>query len=247
MTHIQTLDVSISLWAIDRAGNKNRSKFWCRTSPGRFRSRRINITDRFINKVAPEILSKTSEIQEQPTLLETFLEINRTLRVKNNQKIAEMTQVSQPEFLWDEPFLQLSNSSVEANFADFRRYYYQNKPIDEQTHLGFDLASTAQSPVEASNRGKVVFAQYLGIYGNTVIVDHGLGLFSLYGHLSSIGVQPDEIVERGQSLGRTGQSGLAGGDHLHFSMILQGTQVNPIEWWDRNWIQNRILQKYRGF
>jgi hypothetical protein len=244
MSHVQTVDVDISLWAKDRAGNESRAPFWCRTSPGRFRSRKINITDQFIAKVSPEILSRSPEIQAQNTPLDTFLEINRTLRAINNQKIVDITTQSEGKLLWSEPFLQLSNSSVEANFADFRRYYYQDRQIDEQTHLGFDLASLLQSSVEASNSGKVVFAEYFGIYGNTVIIDHGLGLFSLYGHLSAVEVSVGDMVNRGQSLGKTGQTGLAGGDHLHFSIVLQGIQVNPIEWWDPNWVTNHVLSKY---
>jgi len=244
MTPVQTMDVDIFLWAKDRAGNTGRAHFWCRTSPGRFRSRRINITDRFIKRVAPDILAGTDQIEEKDTPLETFLEINRTLRSLNNQQIVEITRHSEPVLLWTEAFLQLPNSSVEANFADFRRYYYQRKQIDEQTHNGFDLATTAHSPVESSNRGKVVFAGSLGIYGETVILDHGLGLFSLYGHLSSIEVRVGEMVKRRQILGRTGQTGLAGGDHLHFSMIVQGIPVNPIEWWDPAWVRRHVLDKY---
>jgi murein DD-endopeptidase MepM/ murein hydrolase activator NlpD len=147
--------------------------------------------------------------------------------------------------LWEEPFLQLSNSKVESVFADRRTYYYNGESIDKQTHLGFDLASLARSAVEASNSGNVVFADYLGIYGNCVILDHGLGLFSLYGHLSAIDVEQGQSVSRGEALGQTGQTGLAGGDHLHYSMIVQGIQVSPVEWWDPNWIRLHVVAKLR--
>jgi murein DD-endopeptidase MepM/ murein hydrolase activator NlpD len=122
-------------------------------------------------------------------------------------------------------------------------YLYAGEEVDRQTHLGFDLASIAQSPVEASNSGTVVHADYLGIYGNTVIIDHGLGLFSLYGHLSSMDVTRGQQVARGDMLGRTGQTGLAAGDHLHFSMIVGGAQVTPLEWWDPKWVQEHVLSK----
>ncbi|MFQ5929382.1 MAG: M23 family metallopeptidase, partial [Acidobacteriota bacterium] len=148
--------------------------------------------------------------------------------------------------LWSEPFLQLSKSQVESAFADHRTYYYQGRKVDQQTHLGFDLASLAHSPVECANDGIVVFAGYLGIYGNSVLVDHGLGLLSLYGHLSSIEVQKGRWVKRGEILGRTGQTGLAAGDHLHFSLILQGVQVNPLEWWDQRWVREHVLAKLTG-
>ena len=172
-----------------------------------------------------------------------FLKINGKLRQINHQKIENLTQNSAPQLLWKQSFLQLSNSKVESAFADHRSYYYRNKKVDEQTHLGFDLASVANSPIESGNDGIVVYADYLGIYGNCVLVDHGLGLLSLYGHLSQIEVQMGQSVERGQILGRTGQTGLAGGDHLHFSIFLQGVQVNPLEWWDQRWVEQHVLSK----
>jgi len=239
----QPVDVLLSLWAQDRAGNRSQASFWHKVFPGKFRNRQITISDSFISSVAPEILEHSPEVSEQSTPLETFLEINRTLRASNNQRIAELTQQSEPNLLWTEPFAQLSNSQVESIFADRRTYLYEGKECDQQTHLGFDLASLALSPVEASNSGKVVFADFLGIYGNMVIVDHGLGLFSLYGHLSSLGVEVGQTVALRQELGQTGQTGLAGGDHLHFSMVLQGHQVNPIEWWDEEWVRKHVLVK----
>lgn len=242
----QSPDSAILLWAEDEAGNRTETHFACKTFPQTFRRRKINISDQFINSVAPEILSHTDKVKEGNTPLETFLAINRDLRKINNNQISELTRRPSPRLYWSDPFLQLSNSKVESVFADQRSYFYEGKKCDEQVHLGFDLASLAHSKVEASNAGKVVYADTLGIYGNTVILDHGFGLFSLYGHLSSIAVKPDQIVLRGQTLGNTGQTGLAGGDHLHFSMILQGVQVNPIEWWDPAWVKNHVLAKLAG-
>ena len=119
--------------------------------------------------------------------------------------------------------------------------------IDNQTHLGFDLASLRMSPVAAGNDGKVVFADNLGIYGNTVILDHGLGLFTLYAHLSSISVKVGETVTRGQAIGQTGATGLAGGDHLHFSAMVRGIHVDPVEWWDPKWITDHVKAKIEEF
>jgi murein DD-endopeptidase MepM/ murein hydrolase activator NlpD len=112
-------------------------------------------------------------------------------------------------------------------------------------HLGFDLAKVANSPVVAANKGKVLYAGPLGIYGNCVIIDHGMGVQSLYAHLSSIGVQVGQEVAKEQELGRSGQTGLAGGDHLHFTMLVNGQMVNPVEWWDQHWIQDRIIRKLK--
>jgi murein DD-endopeptidase MepM/ murein hydrolase activator NlpD len=116
--------------------------------------------------------------------------------------------------------------------------------VDHQVHLGIDLASTAHSPIPAANGGRVAFAQELGIYGKTIVIDHGLGLFSLYGHLSRMGVAKDQMVSKGEIIGSTGSTGLAGGDHLHFSMLVHDTFVNPVEWWDPAWIKNNISEKF---
>ena len=145
--------------------------------------------------------------------------------------------------LWTEAFQQLGNTQVESRFADQRTYFFGDQEIDRQVHLGFDLASVQQAPVLAANTGIVVFADYLGIYGNCVIVDHGLGVQSLYAHLSQMTVKPGAQVAKGQEIGRTGATGLAGGDHLHFTMLLNGTPVNPVEWWDAHWLQDRVFRK----
>ena len=149
--------------------------------------------------------------------------------------------------LWSEVFLRQPDSAPLSSFADRRTYKHDGTVIDSQTHLGFDLASLRQSPVVAENNGKVVFAENLGIYGNVVILDHGLGLFSLYGHLSSIGVAVGQSVQRGDSLGRTGETGLAAGDHLHFSIMVDGIHVDPIEWWDPKWVADHVTEKLKSF
>jgi murein DD-endopeptidase MepM/ murein hydrolase activator NlpD len=155
----------------------------------------------------------------------------------------DLAESSAPAFLWNERFLQMPNTQVMSTFADRRTYLYEGRPVDEQTHLGYDLASTRRASVPAANNGIVVLARYFGIYGNAVVIDHGFGLMSLYGHLSSIAVSEGEEVARGQSVGRSGQSGLAGGDHLHFTMLLQGLPVNPVQWWDAHWIRDRLSTK----
>ena len=159
--------------------------------------------------------------------------------------IAALAAETAPRWLWEGPFRQLANSQVESGFADHRTYLYGGEEIDQQVHLGFDLASTANAPVLAANAGTVVFADFLGIFGRCVIIDHGTGLQSLYAHLSSFDVAPGMSVARDQQLGLSGQSGLAGGDHLHFAMLLQGRPVTPMEWWDAHWIEDRILRKLR--
>ena len=141
--------------------------------------------------------------------------------------------------LWQDRFLRMPGQSM-AGFAEQRTYYYKDKAIDQQVHLGMDIASTASVAIKAANRGKVIFADYLGIYGNTIILDHGQGLFSLYSHLSRIETIVDDIVDQGSIIAYSGATGMAGGDHLHFSILISGLFTNPLEWMDQNWIELNI-------
>jgi murein DD-endopeptidase MepM/ murein hydrolase activator NlpD len=188
-------------------------------------------------------MAQSPEVSDQGNLLANYIEINRNLRKKNAQLLKDLAGKSAHQFLWSQTFLPWVNSKITAAFADRRTYIYNGKPIDQEDHLGFDMAVTEHAPVTASNSGKVVLARFFGIYGNAVIIDHGYGFMSLYGHMSSIGVKEGQNVQRDQEIGRSGRTGLAGGDHLHFTMLLQGLPVSPVEWWDPHWIQDRIARK----
>ncbi len=208
-----------------------------------FTSDRIVVDDEFMNKVVPEIRAKTPELSDRGSLIENYLAINREVRAQDAKVLVDLAGRSQARFLWKEPFLPMPNGKVMSAFADRRTYVYQGKEVDQQFHLGFDLASVQRAPVPAANAGVVALARYFGIYGNAVVIDHGYGLMSLYAHLSAIAVTTGQEVVRGQTLGQTGSTGLAGGDHLHFTMLLHGLAVNPNEWWDAHWIRDRLSHK----
>jgi len=240
-------DTPIRVAARDEAGNEALAGFWLKVFPKKFRARDLPLDDTFMNKVVPEIMSNTPALADQGDLLKNYLQINRDLRKTNNEQLAKLAASSHPGFLWSEPFRQLGSSQVEAQFADARRYIYRGQAVDQQTHLGFDLATTAHAPVTAANDGVVVMAEFFGIYGNTVVIDHGYGLMSLYGHLSTFDVKKGDTVKRGQVIAHSGATGLAGGDHLHFSMLYQDVQVDPREWWDPHWIHDRLAVKLAQF
>jgi murein DD-endopeptidase MepM/ murein hydrolase activator NlpD len=170
-----------------------------------------------------------------------FKKINEEWRADVHKRITQIAQKTETEIFWKGRFLQLRNSKVMAIYGDERTYYYKGKPISKSVHLGYDLASVANAPVEAANTGIVRFAGDLGIYGNTVIIDHGLGLMSLYGHLSMIMAREGQAVKKGDVIGQTGSTGLAGGDHLHFGILIHGHEVSPLYWWDPYWIKVNIL------
>ncbi len=236
-------DAGLRLAAEDDVANRAEASFVDRFFPKPPATDRIGLSDGFMARVVPEILRRTPGLTSRGELLEDYLQVNRDLRQANAEELVELSGGSTPEFLWTESFLPFPNAQVMSAFADQRTYTYEGREVDQQTHLGYDLASVAQSPVPAANRGVVAMARYFGIYGNTVVLDHGYGLMSLYSHLSVIDVEEGQEVERGASLGRTGATGLAGGDHLHFTTLVGGLPVNPTEWWDASWIRDRVARK----
>ena len=234
-------DASISLWAEDRAGNEAKNSFYCHIRKKQFRSDKVNISDRFLERVLPYF--SFYRFDPQLSDIEKYIIVNTRLRQENHKTIKALASKTSTKKLWNGTWVALKNAANMAQFGDERTYFYKGKKIDEEVHLGVDLASLAHSPVPAANNGKVIFADRLGIYGLAVILDHGQGLASLYGHLSKIEVTPGQDVNRGETIGLTGQTGLAGGDHLHFSVLVSGVFVNPIEWWDGHWIEDNITRK----
>ena len=243
----QATNTPMRVYARDEAGNAMDVDFDRKTFPKPSKKSRIELSDAFIDRVVPAVLATTTDVKPEGSTIDKFLVINGELRKKNAEKIASFAPASVPQMLWGGTvFHPFTNSAVESAFADARTYVYQGKDVDHQTHLGFDLARVVNTPIVASNRGKVVFADDLGIYGRTVILDHGMGLQSLYAHLSSITVKVGDDVKKEQELGRSGMTGLAAGDHLHYTMLVSGHMVNPVEWWDSHWIEDRVLRKLRS-
>jgi murein DD-endopeptidase MepM/ murein hydrolase activator NlpD len=233
-----------TLVATDKAGNTREMRLAYELKNVRYKKSTIVLSDSFLqNKVTP-LLADAAAREGAPK--DVFVAVNKRLRKENEDRITAVTKQATPSMLWKDAFVQLSNSKVEANFADQRTYTYKGEPVDTAYHLGYDLSVTKNYPVEAANSGTVAFTGDLGIYGNTVIVDHGLGLFTLYGHLSSIDVKVGDSVAQRQALGKTGETGLAAGDHLHYGVYLAGVAVLPVEWWDQKWIDDNVKPKLEG-
>jgi murein DD-endopeptidase MepM/ murein hydrolase activator NlpD len=231
----------VLLTAEDEAGNSASRAVGSQILPRKFKTDTVRITEAFLRQKLPELLPGAS-LASSDQLLGGFLTVNRDKRKEADERIRAVTQTTEPKPLWDGVFTAQKNAKVFSNFAEQRTYLFDGKAIDSQVHMGYDLASTRESPVTATNRGKVVLAEPLTIYGNTVILDHGLGLATLYGHLSRIDVKVGQVVEKGDALGRSGATGLAIGDHLHFTVLIHGVPVTPLEWWDAKWIRDHVTQ-----
>ncbi|MDD2462391.1 MAG: M23 family metallopeptidase [Desulfobulbus sp.] len=223
--------------AYDEAGNEGTTPFAAAFKAVPEKHDIINLSDNFFLQKMPEFEQHYPEMKG--TLLEKYLYINNQVRKSNAQTIAKICANPDPNQLWADRFLRMPGAG-RAGYADQRTYMYNGQAVDNQTHLGVDIASVAKAEIRAANRGKVVFADYLGIYGNVVIIDHGQGIASLYSHLSSIDTTVGILVEKNQPIAHSGATGMAGGDHLHFSMLIHGIFVSPIEWWDQHWINVNI-------
>ncbi len=233
-------DTVPELIAQDLAGNIAQTGFYYHVNARRFPKDKINLPLSFLKRKMP-YFQKYFPQETDP--LQLFLKVNQSLRQENRVELRKIGQQTLTTPMLEGSFLRLPNAARRASFAEERTYYFEGKQVDKQTHLGLDLASIARAKVPAANKGVVVFAQELGIYGQVVILDHGLGLQTLYAHLSEIKVKPGEKVQKGQIIGRTGDTGLAGGDHLHFAVLISGVPVNPVEWFDANWLKNNIYDR----
>jgi murein DD-endopeptidase MepM/ murein hydrolase activator NlpD len=240
--------VKISVVAEDMAGNISKRGFYHYIRDKNFKTDILNISNNFLDQKIPDFDIGDKEgsfLGDKNPLLKKFLFINDVVRENNVQKVLNAQKITESEKYWDGRFLRLKGSARRAGFADHRIYKYKGNKIDKAVHLGVDLASTQKASVHAANSGRVILAAFVGIFGNTVIIDHGFGLASLYSHMSEISIKEGDMVKKGDDLGSTGLTGLAGGDHLHFSMIVHNVFVNPLEWWDKSWIKNNITSKIK--
>ena len=231
--------------AVDLAGNIGKYTIPFRKINKKYRVSKIRVTDRFINGKISDLVSMDPDYSNITDPLKKFKAVNELMRKKNEDYIHKMSSKVTPiQGKWNiKPFYPLKNAKRVANFGDHRYYYYKdpNKIISESYHLGLDLASVRHDNIYASNDGIVVSTKLNGIYGNMPLIDHGMGLYTLYGHCSKILVKVGDRVHSGEVIAKTGMTGLALGDHLHFGVLVQGIEVNPYEWMDKKWIKEHII------
>jgi murein DD-endopeptidase MepM/ murein hydrolase activator NlpD len=236
---------AITAVAQDEAGNVTSRTVAVEVKARRFKTDTIEIKDEFLERKLPELLPERVDTIAVGDLLAAFLTVNRDKRKQAEEVKRALAGKTQPRPLWEGVFVQPRNTKVFSNFAETRTYRYHGQDVDTQIHFGYDLAAVQHAPVPAANSGVVVFAGPLSIYGNAVVVDHGLGLQTLYAHLSSIAVKEGDPVTKEQELGRTGSTGFALGDHLHYEVLINGVSVTPLEWWDATWIRDHVGRPLR--
>ncbi len=242
---------SAKIVAIDKAGNISKSRLSFFLKNREYKKSYLKAKKSFIDGKISDLAEDRPKLTKDLSPVEKLDFINRVYRAENDKLIKEITSKIDSNLISDfdiKPFYPLKNGKVVASYGDHRFYYYKDKNniISEAYHLGLDLASIKMDDIRVTNPGVVVYANYNGIYGNTLIIYHGLGLYTLYGHCSTILVKRGDLVSAGDSVAKTGASGLALGDHLHISMLIQGVFVRPAEWMDSKWIQTNITDVING-
>jgi murein DD-endopeptidase MepM/ murein hydrolase activator NlpD len=235
----------VNLVAVDMAGNKSVAKVPFYIKSFQEKDDDIKVSDDFIQNVAKQVLEK-SDVNIPTDPIDIFLKTNKEVREKNIKTIRDSVRKNFSNNLvtsYDlKTFLRLENSATVAGYGERRSYFYNDQKVDEEWHLGMDWASVKRAPIKTYNDGKVIFKDYLGIYGNSIIIDHGIGLATLYAHTSSANVELNEEVKAGQQIGNTGSTGAVFGDHLHFGVLVQGIEVNPNEWQTKDWISTNVTK-----
>ena len=237
--HDQARTTKISLWATSSAGKSAAQDMAVRIRHKRFRNDKIRLSQRTITALAAKLPGLPMGLDE----IGRFVYINEHLRKQNNATIKTAALSTLPFQLWDEAFMRPKGKPM-TGFGDKRTYYYGEKLISKAVHVGLDLADIAKSDIRAVAHGQVVLADNVGIYGNCILLDHGLGLMSLYAHLSSLLVTKGSYVSKHKLIGKSGNTGLALGDHLHFSVLVGGNFVQPSEWWDSSWVESNVFNKF---
>ena len=240
---VQNNSFRATIIATDEAGNVTRTYVPLYLKNRQYRVSKITLSDKFLKGKIANLAEDFEETQGVEDPLEQFKIINEDVRAKNNGLIHKYTSVVPQEMISSfriHRMYPLKNGAVVARFGDHRKYYYHGKFISEAYHLGLDLASHAMAPIKTQNGGKVVFADYNGIYGNSPILSHGLGLYTVYGHCSSLNVAAGDEVAPNTVIAKSGKTGYAMGDHLHFGVLVQGVEVRPQEWMDKKWIKLNI-------
>jgi len=232
---------------VDRAGNRRSVVIPFEKIYRDYRISRIGLSDRFLDGKIAEIAREDENASKARNRLQRFKAVNEGMRTANEKLIHDLSsKPSKVDFSRWHPkaFYPLKSAKRVADFGDERHYFYRDRArdISRSYHVGYDLASVRHAPIVSSNPATVVYAGYNGIYGNMPLLDHGFGLYTLYGHCSQVLVGEGEHVATGQTIAKTGKTGLALGDHLHFGMLVQGVEVLPMDWMKQNWIESHIYR-----
>ncbi|MGB5965384.1 MAG: M23 family metallopeptidase [Sulfurimonadaceae bacterium] len=233
--------------ATDSAGNVAKSSVPVIPYNKKYKVSNIKLSDNFLNGKVSE-LAYAYGVNDGADIIEHFKYVNEEMRTRNEVRIHDLTSKVSDQMVNNFPINKmypLKNGQVVAQFGDHRIYSYKGEKVSEAYHLGLDLASNAMSAIQSQNPAIVTYAEENGIYGNMPVLYHGLGLYTIYGHCSNMMVKEGDSLRSNETIAKTGRSGYAMGDHLHFGVLVQGIEVRPQEWMDQDWIRKSITDPMR--
>ena len=242
-------ELEISCTIVHPGGNRHPLKFY-RQPDGRFRALTgidaefppgrylfdvyaVRKDSSFTRVIYPFYLKKESFLKSSVSLTD---EVGGLLQPSEEKRLemevlSKILSSSQPRAFWEGIFsYPLENPVIISEYGRKRSYYVQGKLVRIRHHRGTDFEAPRGTPVFSPNSGVVVFSGMRITTGNTVVIDHGEGVFSLFFHLDSLCVEKGSNVSKGEKIGEAGSTGVSTGAHLHWSIFVDGVYVDPVEW-----------------
>ena len=231
----------IAVFAEDQAGNSNSTGFYNKILSNKAKRRDVGLSSQFIRGKLASLLDRSS--QTGTSISERFKLVNENLRSVNERQLESYLQGPRFEKLWTGAFENFP-ATPSSLFGDTINYYLDNELLGSSTQTNMlYLFPASRREVPAVAPGFVLFAGSLGVYGDSVLMDHGLGLVSLYGQLEEIRVSKGDRVDQGVTIGTVGSTGFAQQRSLLFGLRVHGTPVSPIEWFDKSWYHSHVTHK----
>jgi len=234
------------LLSIDKSGNITRLPINTKSILRNHKKRIINLPNNYTQQKAKELSLTKKEAEEIEGNIEAInsvlskqKSISRWFLTRTNFQDSINQTISNPLF-FSLPSNPMKKYITTSKYGEQRKYYYKKKIVRTSVHRGLDFASYKNSPLYALLDGTVAYADWNGGYGNNIIIDHGLGVFTSYAHAKKLLVKQGDKIKSGQLIAISGSTGQSTGDHLHLSLIIQGMYVEPKEWLSENFINKNI-------
>jgi murein DD-endopeptidase MepM/ murein hydrolase activator NlpD len=199
---------SLTVRGVDQAGNETTEQLTVPVTSSQFTQASVQVSAALLPLLAPQVRS-----DEDAHLAPTYAVVT-------------------PERLWSGPFAMPTQGEVITLYGEVRSY--NHNPF-EGHHAGIDIAAPMSQPVRAPARARVALIDKVRLRGNVVILDHGLGVFTTYAHLSAVNVQVGQMLDAGQPFANVGTTGLSEGPHLHWEVWVRGVNVDPLDWVKRSY------------
>lgn len=228
----------------NNVGNTSTAPFYYKAQPVRAPRRGREVGALFVEGKLTELADKieSNDAASSDPVKKFSLVING-LRKVTEKKIHEVSKRSELKSSWDGAFQRPAGATLRADFGEIRDYLYGSELLGNFIYTGAEFSSSSGLGISAAAPGKLIYVGDLGLYGKSVIVDHGFGLATVYGYLDSTSAEIDAEVKAGTVLGKAGVSGFSEAPGFLYEVRIHGIPVRPIEWWDARWVHDHIRRK----